>query len=211
MSKKYRSISEKLLEWYEENKNDYPWRETDDLYQILITEILLQKTIAVNVNNLYIKFFKKYKDFSVLNQKEVSEIQADIEVLGLSNKRAQILKDLSTMILEDYNGVIPKDPILLTKVKGIADYVSNAYLCFGLNKRTLFIDVNIKRIVLRLSGAHNKKVKRDFIIEKLDLLVPEKDCKHFYWAILDFGSKICSKKSPKCGQCLINKNCKYFK
>ena len=211
MSKKYRSISKKLLEWYEKNKNNYPWRETDNLFQILITEILLQKTIATNVSNMYNNFFKKYKNFSIINQKDISEIQADIEVLGLSNKRAQVLKDLSKMVLEVCNGDIPNNPEILKQVKGIADYVSNAYLCFGLNKRTIFQDVNIKRVINRYFRGSDSKVKPDFIERKLDLLLPQSNCKVFYWAILDFGSKLCSKKNPKCVVCPINSACLFFK
>ena len=208
MNKKRTEITNKLLKWFETNGENYPWRTTDNLYQILITEILLQKTIASNVKNLFNKFFKKYKDFFSIYKMDIAELQADIEVLGLSNKRAQILKDLSQMIVEKFDGHIPEEPEDLKRIKGIAEYVSNAYLCFGLNKKTLFYDVNIKRFVSRIFG--DLKPKQDYIEEKLTLLLPESNCKDFYWAILDFGNKVCSKKNPKCDSCPINNSCFYF-
>ena len=208
MNKKRTEITNKLLKWFETNGENYPWRTTDNLYQILITEILLQKTIASNVKNLFNKFFKKYKNFSAIHKTDVAELQADIEFLGLSNKRAQILKDLSQLVVNEFDGVIPEEPEILKRIKGIADYVSNAYLCFGLNKKTLFFDVNIKRFVSRIFGE--SKPKQADIEEKLAILLPESNCKNFYWAILDFGSKICSKKNPKCELCPINNSCSYF-
>jgi len=206
----YISIRKKILGWYNENKRDYPWRKSKNLYQILITEILLQKTIALNVSNIYNDFFAKYKGFADIFKADISQLQSDIEILGLSNKRAKILKDLSAMVLTEYKGEIPLDPEILKKINGIADYVSNAFLCFGLNKRTFFIDVNIKRFVSRAFESSNSKVKIDVIYANLDRLLPKTGCKHMYWAILDFGNKICSKKNPKCELCPISENCLYY-
>ena len=207
---KYSAVREKLLAWYDENKREYPWRKTTNLYQILITEILLQKTIASNVNNFYDDFFKKYKDFSAIHNASINSLQSDIKSLGLSNKRSKILKDLSEMILLKFNAKIPEDPILLKEITGIADYVSNAYACFGLNHRTLFFDVNINRIIDRVFGIPNQKIGKEYIYEQLDNLLPETECKHFYWGLLDFGSKICAKKNPKCQECPISNYCHYF-
>ncbi len=206
----YISIRKKLLDWYNENKREYPWRKSKNLYQILITEILLQKTIAINVSNMYNDFFAKYKGFADIFKAEISQLQSDIEVLGLSNKRAKILKDLSAMVLTEYNGEIPRDPEILKKINGIADYVSNAFLCFGLDKRTFFLDVNINRFVSRAFESSNSKVKIDVIYANLDRLLPKTVCKRMYWAILDFGNKICSKKNPKCELCPISENCLYY-
>jgi len=137
---KYTLIRNILLKWYDDNKREYPWRKSNDLFEILVTEILLQKTIALNVSNMYNSFFKKYRDFSSIYNANISELQPAIKVLGLSNKRAQILKDLGQLIITKYNGEIPRDTDKLKEVNGIADYVSNAFGCFGLNKRTLFFD-----------------------------------------------------------------------
>ncbi len=202
-------ISYKLLKWYDANKNDYPWRKTKNLFQILITEILLQKTIAKNVNSLFDSFFTKYKSFSDIIAEKIEVIQADIKSLGLSNKRAKILKDLSEMIINQYNGEIPEDPEALKQITGIADYVSNAYLCFGLNQKRIFFDVNIERIISRVYKPNLPKIPKTILIEKLEGLLPNNECKYFYWSLLDFGNKVCSKKKPKCDGCPITDTCGY--
>ncbi|MHA1294707.1 MAG: endonuclease III domain-containing protein [Promethearchaeota archaeon] len=200
---KYLIVREKILEWYNRNKNDYPWRKTKNLFRILITEILLQKTIASNVANIYKTFFNKYKDFSEISNVNINDLQADIKSLGLSNKRAKILKDLSEMIVNEYKGKIPEKPENLKRVNGIANYVSNAFFCFGMGKRTLFIDVNIRRFITRVFKSSNLKIKDKIIEGELNKLLPESDCKYLYWAILDFGNKICTKNNPKCDNCPI--------
>jgi adenine-specific DNA glycosylase len=175
----------------------------------LITEILLQKTIAQNVNNIYGSFFRKYRNFLAIVKTGLTELQTDIKELGLSNKRAQILKDLSNLVIEEYDGKIPQDPKILRNINGIADYVSNAFACFGLNHRTLFYDVNIKRFIHRVFYPQGIKLKKEVIYEELDKLLPETKYKYAYWAILDHGFKICSKNNPKCELCPISINCLY--
>jgi len=207
---KYILVRERILEWYKDNKRDFPWRKSKSLFQILITEILLQKTIALNVKNIYNDFFTKYPDFSEINNADLTKLQSDIKSLGLSNKRAKILKDLSKMIITDYEGEIPHDPEMLRKINGIADYVSNAFVCFGLDRRTFFFDVNIKRFVQRIFTPQDEKANLETIHTELDKLLPKTDFKHMYWAILDFGYLICSKNKPKCEQCPISDKCLYF-
>ncbi|MFX0069694.1 MAG: endonuclease III domain-containing protein [Candidatus Hermodarchaeota archaeon] len=204
-----KEIREKLLKWSEANDPKYPWRKTKNLFEILITEILLQKTIASNVSNLYRQFFQKYDSFEKIFNSDIDELQQDIKSLGLSNKRAKILKNLSNLVVKDCKGTIPESPETLKKINGIADYVSNAYLCFGLNKRTFFYDVNIKRIVSRVFKGTDAKVKVEFIQEKLDQLLPKGECKFFYWAILDLGNQICRKTNPKCETCPISSYCSF--
>jgi len=207
---KHTLVRKRILDWYKENKRDYPWRKSRSHYQILVTEILLQKTIALNVKNIYNDFFTKYIDFSTISNADITELQSDIKGLGLSNKRAKILKDLSQMIIIEYDGNIPQEPEILKKINGIADYVSNAYACFGLNNRTFFFDVNIKRFIQRVFRPQDVKVKNDIIYTELDKLLPKMDFKDMYWAILDFGYKICSKNKPKCELCPISDRCSYF-
>ncbi len=207
---KYTLIRNILLKWYDANKRQYPWRKSNDLYKILVTEILLQKTIASNVSNMYNSFFKKYKDFSSINNTTISELQLAIKVLGLSNKRTQILKDLSQLIITKHNGEIPRDTDKLKEVNGIADYVSNAFGCFGLNKRTLFFDVNIKRVIMRLFEPQDSKFTRDSMYSHLDNFLPKVEVKYMYWAMLDFGALICSKNKPKCTLCPIAEHCLYL-
>lgn len=207
---KYTLVREIILDWYKENNRGFPWRTSKSLYQILITEILLQKTIALNVSNIYSDFFKKYDGFDKIYNANITNLQSDIKGLGLSNKRAIILKELSKMIIRDYNGEIPKDPEVLRNINGIADYVSNAFACFGLNHRTFFFDVNIKRFIKRVFKPQDEKFKIETIYTELDQLLPKIDFKYMYWAILDFGSNICSKNKPKCELCPISDKCFYF-
>jgi len=56
---KKKAFSEKLLAWYAKNKRDFSWRRTKDPYKILVAEMMLQKTTAKQVSNLFDRFIGK--------------------------------------------------------------------------------------------------------------------------------------------------------
>ncbi len=205
------AIVKDILEWYKDNGFRYPWRSTSNLYEILVTEILLQKTIAKNVENLFTSFFNKYKNFTDILNSNLEDLEKDLKPLGLSNKRAKILKDLASMVIIDYKNEIPSESEPLQSINGIGEYVSNAFLCFGKNIKTIFVDVNINRIISRLF-LNDKRLKlREFLHENIKKLLPPNNCKEFYWGLLDLGNKVCVKRNPKCDECPLKTHCLYLK
>lgn len=200
-------IHKKLLKWYQDNKKSLPWRKTRSLYKVLISEIFLQKTNTTSVEQVYHSFFDKYSEMRDLYQSDIQEVREDIKPLGLANQRSKTLKNLSELVIEQHDGKIPEDPSILKTVDGIGDYVSKASLCFSKNARFIFMDVNIERIMKRLyfDSSESREIKKE-----LDILLPKEEIREFYFALLDFGSKICIKNDPKCEICPISEFCEYF-
>jgi A/G-specific adenine glycosylase len=203
-------IRKEIRAWHKKGKKNLPWRKTDDLFKILISEIFLQQTNTSSVKRIYDDFFNKYNNFEEIYKSNEKTLREDIKSLGLSNKRAKTLKRLSKKIIKTNNGKFPLKREFLENIKGIGQYISNAYQCFGLNERTIFYDVNIKRIIERVFKKKNSSSQKAFISERLEELVPQNGFKTFYYALLDFGSKICLKTEPKCEICPISAYCDYF-
>ena len=55
-------FSTSLLHWYDSNRRDLPWRKTNDLYKIWLSEVMLQQTRVDTVIPYYQKWVKKYKN-----------------------------------------------------------------------------------------------------------------------------------------------------
>jgi len=64
-----------LLSWWPENGNDYKFRRTSDPYRILISEIMLQKTRARQVDSIYDEFFERYPDPQSLAAAQDDEVE----------------------------------------------------------------------------------------------------------------------------------------
>ena len=56
------TFSNKLINWYNHNKRDLPWRKTKDPYKIWVSEIILQQTRIEFGIKYYNKFLKRYPD-----------------------------------------------------------------------------------------------------------------------------------------------------
>lgn len=204
----------KLLNWYKNNNRKFPWRFKKDPYDIIIAEIMLQKTNAEKVEKTYPLFLKKYPNIESIIIASDEEIKDILRYLGLQNEKVQILKNLANTIIKDHDGQIPSCKEDLLKIKGIGNYIANAILCFVFNKRVPIIDGNIIRILDRVfnikSPKKNPRTDKD-IWKKMEEIIPLNNYKQFNYALLDFASLICKFYSPKCEECFFTENCYYFK
>jgi DNA (cytosine-5)-methyltransferase 1 len=80
-------ISKILIKWYKENHRDYPWRNTNDPYSILIAEKLLQQTsVNENVIKVYNRILSNYPNIRSLSYAESGDlipIMKKLELISL--------------------------------------------------------------------------------------------------------------------------------
>lgn len=214
---KIRRFQESLLHWYfNERKKRYPWRdfpwreEKIGSYGKLIAEILLQKTRAENIVEIYGKFLRKYPTFLDLARADYEDLASFLTPLGLYRNRAKSLIRLAKGLLE--MSEIPSTREDLMKLPGIGPYIANAFLVTAYNKRLPVVDTNVRRVCKRVFSVKSKRdPRRDKKIwEFVELLVPAKNCREFMWALLDFSAVVCRKRNPKHDECPIAEICDYF-
>jgi len=202
-----RKFTSELLGWFEENKRDFPWRREKDPYKILIAEKMLQQTTYGHVMKIYEKFIEKYPDVHSLANEEPAYIEAFIKPLGFHRQRSKQLVKLSKQVIEKHNGSIPINKGELLGLDGVGEYIANAMLCFAYGQNVPIVDVNVKRVFGR---SFTWQMNDKELYENLNNLVPPGLAKQFNWAVIDFSSKVCSRK-PKCRHCPCNSLCDYHK
>jgi A/G-specific adenine glycosylase len=186
----------------------FPWRETNDPYVILVSELFLQKTTSKQVLEIFDDFFKTYPTIKSLAEANVKELEAKIKKLGLA-KKASFLKEIAIAIMNTYDGKIPSDRGLL-ELKGVGMYTANATLCFAFNKKVPIIDTNIARLLRRYLGIKgDKPAYADKSLWKLaESILPEKRYKEFNYGLLDISAIYCRPK-PLCRSCPLKTHCYY--
>jgi len=201
-----------ILVWGSQNFRSFSWRESTNPYHFLVVEILLQKTKAEQVEEIFSKFIKKYPNIKSLAKSNINDLIEIVKPLGLYY-RAERLKGTAQQIENDFNGTIPENEKELILLNGVGKYIARAILCFGFNKKVSIMDVNIGRILIRFFGLQEPKRIRDSkdLWGKADILLPNKDIRKFNLYLLDFGSLICEKRKPKCNICPLNYHCAFFK
>ena len=97
------NIQKKIITWGESNFQDFFWRSSDDGYVILLSEILLQRTKAIQVNNFIKPFISRYPSFQSIASAPYLTLYDEIRTLGL-HWRIQNLHKTARIITEKYNG-----------------------------------------------------------------------------------------------------------
>lgn len=145
-----REFRQDLLAWAEDNLRDFSWRDSDrSSYEIFVAEMLLTRTRASMVADVYDEFLNRYPSFNELADAEPVEVADLIAGLGLHNRRGQALVGIAANIGEEG---LPDDSGLLQEFPYVGPYVANATRCFGFEEPCPIIDSNVQRIYSRLFG-----------------------------------------------------------
>lgn len=198
-----------LLIWYGKYGRDLPWRNTEDPYHVLVSEIMLQQTQVNRVIPKYHEFLQKYPDIQALAEAVTEDVKETWKPLGY-NIRPLRLQSIAREVQAEYGGNIPDTPEELQKLGGIGKYTAGAVSCFGYNKPVPLVDTNVDRILQRIFyGKHfsqDAKEKKD-IWKLAEELVPKKKFYNYNQALMDFGATVCTAKKPLCLTCPMREVC----
>jgi A/G-specific adenine glycosylase len=212
-SYKKKEFVKNLLAWHAENKRTFSWRQTKNPFHILIAEIMLQKTDAKKVSEIYDRFLAKYPNVQALSEASLDELRREILYLGI-HSRAERLRKLAIEVIKIHGGDIPSDRKKLLSLPGVGNYIANAVLCFAFNKDVPLIDANIIRILRRVFSieSSNPRPREDQSLwDASAKLVPKGAAREFNLALLDFAAAVCTVKNPKHEECPVKNICDYFR
>jgi A/G-specific adenine glycosylase len=200
----------RLLNWYAKNKRTLPWRGRRDPYAVWVSEIMLQQTRVETVIPYYKKWLTLFPSFRVLANADEREVLNAWEGLGYYS-RARNLHRAAKIIVEKYDGKLPRDLKELRKLPGVGRYTVGALasIVFGMDEPAL--DGNLKRVYARLfdmkkpvNSTKGEKILWQLARENL----PKGKAADFNQALMDLGATICLPKNPKCEVCPLARNCK---
>lgn len=200
----------KIIKWFKTNGRSYPWRETDDVFKVLIAEMMLRRTKADQVKPVYEEFFKKFPNIEAVAGATIDEIKTVLYPLGM-RWRDQSFHSVATEIKNKYDCVIPENRELLKELSGVGEYVAGAVLSIGYGKKEWIVDNNIARFFIRYFGMIIKGEARrnKLIIDIAKAYISCKTPRTANLAILDFTSLVCIPRKPLCKECMLRKKCKH--
>ena len=206
------TFSNKLINWYNHNKRDLPWRKTKDPYKIWVSEIILQQTRIEFGIKYYNKFLKRYPDVKKLaNSKEI-DLMKIWEGLGYYSRAINMLKT-AKIVLNSFNGVFPFEYEKLIQLPGIGDYTASAISSICNDELQVVVDGNVLRFLSRMHKIDLpiESIKTKKYFKKLGFkLIRDVKPGDFNQALMDYGSTICKPKKFDCNSCLFSIDCKAY-
>lgn len=207
--RKINALHSLLLRWYRKNGRAFAWRESRDPYVILVSEIMLQQTQTARVAEKLPVFLKRFPTVTALARAPRAAVIRAWQGMGY-NRRAVYLHECAKHIYTKNSGRFPERTDELVQLPGVGKYTASAIACFAHGRRVPVVDVNIRRVLSRVTkkqaGLHSVLDERE-IWNIADAILP---AKHFYeWnqALMDIGATVCLKRSARCGSCPLNRLC----
>lgn len=202
-------ITKSLLDWYDINHRNLPWRNTRDPYKIWLSEIILQQTRVNQGLPYYLKFVENYPSVDKLAEAPEQEVLRLWQGLGYYS-RARNLHQCAKLIVEKYNSKFPEEHKEILKLPGIGPYTAAAIVSFAFKKAVPAIDGNVFRVLSRLFGIESDTLaasaRKEFEAIAYEL-IPQDKPDIFNQAMMEFGALQCVPKSPDCGSCPLAVEC----
>jgi endonuclease-3 len=175
-------------------------------FELLVAVILSARCKDKTVNMITKKLFVKYKniiDFANLN---VLELENYIKPVGFFKKKSRSIIESSNIILNKYNGKVPRTMNDLLKLPGVARKTANVVLANAFNlSYGIAIDTHVKRISNILNLTKNTSA---FKIENdLMNLLPKHYWIKFPLLLQKLGKENCKAKHPIHNLCPISSIC----
>ncbi|MCB0478443.1 MAG: A/G-specific adenine glycosylase [Crocinitomicaceae bacterium] len=202
----------KILNWYDQNQRDLPWRATKNPYKIWLSEIILQQTRVEQGRSYYEKFVLHYPTVQDLAQASEDQVLKLWEGLGYYSRGRNLLAT-AKIIAIDYNGEFPNNANDLKKLKGIGPYTSAAISSISNNERIAAVDGNAFRVLSRFFDIEKDislNTTRKYFEKLMTELIEGNRPGDFNQAVMDLGASICTPKNYQCETCPLNYGCIAF-
>jgi A/G-specific adenine glycosylase len=205
------NIPDALLEWYDRERRDLPWRYAPgaaaDPYRVWLSEIMLQQTTVKTVIPYFEKFLKLWPTVADLAAADEEEVLQAWAGLGYYS-RARNLHACARRIVEDFNGAFPRTEADLLKLPGIGPYTAAAIAAIAFGEQATPVDGNIERVTARLFAVREALPDAKRALRGLAAsLTPAARPGDFAQAMMDLGATICTPKRPSCLVCPLQGAC----
>lgn len=201
----------KIIEEYLDELIPNPKCELDynEDYELLLSVMLSAQTTDKRVNKVNKVLFSKYKNLNELKNADINDLKNIVRELGFI-KKANYIKEISTILVNDYNGVMPRERKELEKLPGIGRKTINVVFSELGIEDNIAVDTHVDRVSKRLGLAK----KDDTVLEvenKLRRKFKKSTWNKRHLQLVLFGRYYCKAIKPECDTCKLDSICKYYK
>ena len=191
------AVRDALVDWYEADHREFPWRRTEDPYEILVSEVMSQQTQLDRVVDAWEDFLDEWPTAAALADADRADVVAfwSDHSLGYNN-RAKYLHEAAGQVESEYGGAFPETPGELQELMGVGPYTANAVASFAFNNGDAVVDTNVKRVLHR---AFDVPDDDDAFARVAPELMPDGESRVWNNAIMELGGVACG-KSPRCDE-----------
>jgi endonuclease-3 len=173
--------------------------------ELLVAVMLSAQTTDVNVNRVTEKLFVKYRRPEDYLAVPPEELEQDIFATGFFRQKAKSLRGTMAMLLQEFDGQVPRRLEDLVRLPGVARKTANVVAAELGEPQGVVVDTHVRRLSQRLGLTREDdpvKIERDLI-----KLVPREDWGRFPHLLIWHGRRVCLARMPRCEECVVSNLC----
>ncbi len=182
-----------------------------EAWKLLIMARLSAQCTDARVNIVSRELFVKFPTLRAVADADLAALEAVVRPCGLYKTKAKSIKETAEILVRDYGGEVPRTMDELLTLPGVGRKIANLMLGDVFGQPSIVTDTHCIRICGRL-GFYPESEKNPARIERiLDACIEKPIQSAFCHRLVLFGRDICTARSPKCGECMLNSFCKHTK
>jgi endonuclease-3 len=199
-----------VLNYFQQN---VPVAETelvyDNPFQLLVAVILSAQCTDKRVNMTTPAIFEKFPDLASMAKATFDELFPLIKSISYPNNKTKHLIGMANMLVEDFGGKVPMTVEELVKLPGVGRKTANVITSVVDQQPNMAVDTHVFRVSARLGLTW--RATTPLAAEKQLIAFIPKELVHIahHWLILH-GRYICTARQPKCENCGLKNDCKFF-
>jgi endonuclease III len=169
--------------------------------ELLVSVMLSAQTTDVNVNRVTPALFAKYRTPEDYLAVPPEELERDIYATGFFRQKAKALRGTMKLLLEEFDGEVPRTIDELVRLPGVARKTANVVAAELGHPQGVVVDTHVRRLSQRLGFTKQEdpvKIERDLV-----RLVPREEWGRFPHLLIWHGRRVCHARTPRCGECAI--------
>lgn len=204
---RFKKIMAIIADMFPEAKGELEWEKP---YQLLIAVILSAQTTDKAVNKVTPFLWAKYPNLEDLASANLTDVELILKSIGLYKTKARNIIKTAQILVDNYNGQVPKTHKELETLPGVGRKTANVVLGEVYAIPGIAVDTHVSRVAKRLNissqDADVKEIEAD-LMQK----IPKKDWVISHHRLIFFGRYHCLAKNPKCEVCPLQSYCLYYK
>ncbi len=179
--------------------------EDNSPYRILVSTLISLRTQDKVTLSASRRLLEKAPTVDKLYLLTVEEIRNLIKPCGFYLRKAEQLKEIARIIVEENNNEIPSRKEALTSLPGVGTKTANLVLNLSFNKEAICVDCHVHEISTRLGWTDERTPEET---EKaLEKILPSRFWIEINELFVRYGQSICTSVSPRCSICPHEKEC----
>ncbi len=166
-----------------------PWRNIDDPYGVLVSEVMLQQTQVARVLRYWDRWMDLFPTVDALAAADTAAVLDAWQGLGY-NRRALALKRACEQCAAEREGHLPQTADELVKLPGIGPATAAGVVAFAFNRFAVYLETNVRSVFLHELFPEDEGVSDAQLVPYVADTCPDEGARGWYYALLDYGADL---------------------